>query len=542
MASSSLANEPPVDDVDTRSVSGSSESSNEEGWEDVEPDDETQPVIDLFSSQVFPDVRSMLKECKATHNFDLLKVRKDLNLDFFDTIKLVNYIRTAVKDGKIPDVSSKSNFDDDVYLKPVLEDDALLYSLDDVTEEQAESAAPTSEAERKVVELQEDLERLQLQFSEYRTAVQKSMEDQLNKEDDDKLDPKNATVSKFANANRISEADEDYFASYAYNGIHESMLKDAIRTDAYRDFVYGHKHLFKDKVVLDVGCGTGILSMFCAKAGAKQVISVDNSNIIDRAKEIVYDNQLGDVITCIRGKIEEVTLPVEKVDIIISEWMGYALLFEAMFDSVIYARDRYLADDGLMVPSHASLHIAPFADPEFVHSNVTFWKDVYGFKMDSMLLKIHDEALIRQVPHDSIPSESAEFLELPLHTITRSELVFLKNFQVTLKTDIDALDGWAIWFDIFFSPSRNLDSKKDVVKFTTGPHGPETHWQQAICLIDYGNNTPKPMKAGAVITGRIGYQKFEEGSRGLNIGIGWESQTIGWESQSISGNQKWALD
>ena len=75
------------------------------------------------------------------------------------------------------------------------------------------------------------------------------------------------------------------------------MLKDAVRTDSYRDFIYDNKSIFKDKVVLDVGCGTGILSMFCAKAGAKQVIAVDNSNIIDRAKEIVYENGLGDVIT-----------------------------------------------------------------------------------------------------------------------------------------------------------------------------------------------------------------------------------------------------
>ena len=75
------------------------------------------------------------------------------------------------------------------------------------------------------------------------------------------------------------------------------MLKDAVRTDSYRDFIYDNKSIFKDKVVLDVGCGTGILSMFCAKAGAKQVIAVDNSNINDRAKEIVYENGLGDVIT-----------------------------------------------------------------------------------------------------------------------------------------------------------------------------------------------------------------------------------------------------
>lgn len=79
--------------------------------------------------------------------------------------------------------------------------------------------------------------------------------------------------------------------------IHETMLKDAVRTDAYRDFIYDNKGLFKDKVVLDVGCGTGILSMFCAKAGAKMVIAVDNSNVIQKARENVYKNGFENVIT-----------------------------------------------------------------------------------------------------------------------------------------------------------------------------------------------------------------------------------------------------
>lgn len=74
------------------------------------------------------------------------------------------------------------------------------------------------------------------------------------------------------------------------------MIKDTVRTDAYRDFIYDNKNLFKDKVVLDVGCGTGILSMFCAKAGAKQVIAVDNSDIILKAREIVHENGFDDVI------------------------------------------------------------------------------------------------------------------------------------------------------------------------------------------------------------------------------------------------------
>lgn len=67
---------------------------------------------------------------------------------------------------------------------------------------------------------------------------------------------------------------EDYFDSYAHWGIHEEMLKDDVRTLSYRNSIYQNKHLFRDKVVLDVGCGTGILSMFCAKAGAKHVYGV----------------------------------------------------------------------------------------------------------------------------------------------------------------------------------------------------------------------------------------------------------------------------
>ena len=74
---------------------------------------------------------------------------------------------------------------------------------------------------------------------------------------------------------------------------------------------------------MDVGAGTGILSIFAAKAGAKHVYAVEYANIAYHAIKIIKDNGLEDKITVIKGKIEEIQLPVEKVDIIISEWMGY---------------------------------------------------------------------------------------------------------------------------------------------------------------------------------------------------------------------------
>ncbi len=74
------------------------------------------------------------------------------------------------------------------------------------------------------------------------------------------------------NGHNMVVADTAYFNSYADITVHELMLKDKPRTEAYKDFIEKNADFFKDKVVVDVGAGTGILSLICAKAGAKQVI------------------------------------------------------------------------------------------------------------------------------------------------------------------------------------------------------------------------------------------------------------------------------
>ena len=65
------------------------------------------------------------------------------------------------------------------------------------------------------------------------------------------------------------------------------MLKDSIRTRCYMNAIMKNKDLFENKIVLDIGCGTGVLSIFAAKAGAKHVYSVDNANIAKNAKIII---------------------------------------------------------------------------------------------------------------------------------------------------------------------------------------------------------------------------------------------------------------
>ena len=70
-------------------------------------------------------------------------------------------------------------------------------------------------------------------------------------------------------------------------------------------------------------------------------------------------------ITLVKGKLEEAELPIKQFDIIISEWMGYFLLYESMLDTVLYARDRYLQKDGLIFPDKATIFVAGIEDGDY---------------------------------------------------------------------------------------------------------------------------------------------------------------------------------
>lgn len=68
----------------------------------------------------------------------------------------------------------------------------------------------------------------------------------------------------------------------------------------------------------------------------------------------------------------------DKVDIIISEWMGYALLYESMLDSVLVARDRFLRPNGVMAPSQTQMKFALCEASELFKERIGFWNDIYG--------------------------------------------------------------------------------------------------------------------------------------------------------------------
>ncbi|XP_058379341.1 protein arginine N-methyltransferase 2 isoform X6 [Diceros bicornis minor] len=120
--------------------------------------------------------------------------------------------------------------------------------------------------------------------------------------------------------------DEEYFGSYGTLKLHLEMLADQPRTTKYHSVILQNKESLKDKVILDVGCGTGIISLFCAHyAQPRAVYAVEASEMAQHTGQLVMQNGFADIITVFQQKVEDVVLP-EKVDVLVSEWMGTCLL------------------------------------------------------------------------------------------------------------------------------------------------------------------------------------------------------------------------
>ncbi|KAL1925666.1 uncharacterized protein VTP21DRAFT_549 [Calcarisporiella thermophila] len=507
----------------------------EQTWDDwVEDEGESQPQC-LFCPQTFPNSTELIIHCKDTHNFDFLYTKYSNRLDFYQSMRLINYIRTQVKNGATLDgfkvEGSESFLNDDTYLAPVLDNDTFLYTFEEAEEDLSETVTVwkrpqdpecTTELEHELINrlrlAEEQLHAVDQQFSEYRNMVKKTfMPDDLRSERSFI-----STRSNLAAQTGFTDEGNYYFNSYANAEIHKQMIKDRVRTDAYRDFIYHNKDIFKDKIVLDVGCGTGILSMFAAKAGAARVISVDNSNIIEKTQQIVRDNGLDNVITLIRGKIEEVALPVPQVDIIISEWMGYFLLFEAMLDSVLVARDRWLAPGGILAPSQTRILLMGIEDEEFINDSLFFWNDVYGFNMNCM--KDITEAIVDDITEKSQITTVACLKDIPHQNIRASELDFETEFTIVAKRP-GTLHAFVGYFDTWFTRDGrtlpvDLENEKQGMKdgeifFTTGPHGISTHWKQTAFILE----KPVSLEKDTQVSGTFRCWKAVDNPRELDIEV-----------------------
>ncbi|KAM4617554.1 protein arginine N-methyltransferase 3 [Discoglossus pictus] len=486
-----------------------SDSGDDAAWEDDEPESKAE-VRCLFCERLFHSAEETFSHCESQHQFSIRTTVSKYGLDFYGYIKLINFVRsTACSADSLNNTSKPLPWDNEEFLMPVIKDDSLLqFDIEDLDDADVAQNAHTGGDPS----LYESWKKAEGRAQAAETNLALALEDlhkmrQLAQDFVMNADVRNNSSSSGAIADLCEDEDGAYFGSYGHFGIHEEMLKDTVRTETYRDFMYQNPHIFKDKVVLDVGCGTGILSMFAARAGAKKVIGVDQSEIIYQAMDIIRLNKLEDIVSLVKGRIEEVDLPVEKVDIIISEWMGYFLLFESMLDSIIYAKEKYLAEGGTVYPDMCHICVVALSDELKHKDKITFWDNVYGFDMSCMKKSVITEAVVEVVNPDTMVSEPIKIKSIDCKNTTIKDLDFSSDFSLSITRDAlcTALTGY---FDVLFEK----DCHKPI-SFSTSPRSTKTHWKQTVFLLE----KPIPVQAGEVLKGKITVRKNRKDPRSLII-------------------------
>lgn len=532
-----------------------------EDWDDWGEDDDNdggendKPFMCLFLDSQFSSCSELFEHCRLAHKFDFDGIRKELGLDFYGSFKLINYVRSQVAENrcwscglacqshqdiqnhvhetvKLKDI--KPLWDDDKYLKPFMQDDPLLYSFNEDEEgednhmtldDQEELMRDLRNIDEMCIEDTDTLEKSAHGYgvngakevastsSSHENVGNSSKMEMVNGDSEERVgssdgkpSDKHSKVSLMNLVdNDIKKANANYFGAYSSFGIHREMISDKVRMDAYSQAILKNPSLMTGAVVMDVGCGTGILSLFAAKTGASRVIAIEASEkMASVATQIAKENglwrctegnnQYTGVMEVVQGMVEEIDKSIQikphSVDVLLSEWMGYCLLYETMLSSVLFARDKWLKPGGAILPDTASIYAAGFGKGG---TSLPFWEEVYGFNMSCVGKELVQDAakfpIVDVVDEKDLVTDAVLLQTFDLATMKPDEVDFTASIELEPKsiclannsTELTSKTTWCygvvLWFDTGFTPRF---CKETPSVLSTSPYTPKTHWSQTI--------------------------------------------------------------
>ena len=231
--------------------------------------------------------------------------------------------------------------------------------------------------------------------------------------------------------------------------------------------------------------------------------------------------------------------PRPQVDIIISEWMGYFLLYESMLDTVLVARDKWLTRGGLLFPDKASLFLVAIEDADYKREKMDFWDNVCefsgrtprtrkpiprpaphlsawshlaallapdGFDMSCVKRLAMQEPVVDVCDAEQICTSASCVLSIDLATVTLEDLAFSARFSLSAARN-DYVHALVAYFDCTFSACHKP------VMLSTSPRAPYTHWKQTVLYLD----EVLVVNAAESLEGEIRVRRNEKNPRDVDI-------------------------
>src|SRR5450631_557574 len=256
---------------------------------------------------------------------------------------------------------------------------------------------------------------------------------------------------------------------YAEFEVHRTMIRDCVRTEAFRRAI--NSVVRPGDIVLDVGAGSGILSVFAARAGAAAVYAVERTSIAVLAEQLAAANEVAETVKVIHGDVMDIELP-EQVDVIVSEWLGGFGIDEGMLAPVIAARDRWLKPGGVMVPRSVTAWAALVHD-RHLGETVEFLRDnPYGLRLEGLIeMTVNEISYSGTFRHLTAGDRRSEPGRL---WTTDADLISLEQAQAPHEAetllqvrDHGTANALALWFSADLAPG---------IPLSVGPGDPPTHW------------------------------------------------------------------
>lgn len=245
---------------------------------------------------------------------------------------------------------------------------------------------------------------------------------------------------------------------------HNSMLRDTVRTEAFRQAL--SDTVRPGDVVVDIGCGTGILSCFACQAGARHVYAIDSGPIIETARQIARLNGFEKRITFVPGLSSKVDIP-ERADVLVSETLWNFGLGEGIVPTIADARQRWLKPAGKIIPESFAMVVAPVEVSEY-HERLAVADHAYGLDLSPLRRSAYNTVRMTDVPESAILAPPCVVHHVDLNRHYEGVAGMEADFSVSRSGELSAIMGY---FDAGLT---------DKVRLGNGPPNRAKSWKQAI--------------------------------------------------------------